>query len=109
MRRASQKELEQIIREDSTMRLTNPFTEHPQRQGVTYFEHWCFAMGIAARLLRSVAAFALHALLPCAPIARRLDLEATAAYLYERNRWIESANRSKQRKARPTFAQATVS
>ena len=71
----------------------NPFTTHPHRQGITYAEHWRFAMGIAWRLLTSVVAFALHALLPCLGIARRLDLEATAAYLDERNRWIETASR----------------
>jgi hypothetical protein len=35
----------------------NPFATHPQQQGVTYFEHWRFAMGIAYRLLTSVVAF----------------------------------------------------
>ena len=69
----------------------NPFTAHPHRQGVTYFEHWYFAMGIACRLLMSVMAFAAHAILPSISIKPHLDLEATAAYLAERNRWIESA------------------
>ena len=69
----------------------NPFTAHPHRQGVTYFEHWCFAMGIACRLLISVVAFATHAILPSISIKPDLDLEATAAYLAERNRWIETA------------------
>jgi hypothetical protein len=49
-------------------------TEHPHAQGVTYFEHWGFAIGIAWRLLRSVFAFALHALLPFITIDRQLDL-----------------------------------
>ena len=71
----------------------NPLTAHPHRQGISYFEHWQFAMGIAFRLLASVVAFALHAILPFLPIAPRLDLEATAAYLKERNRWIEAASR----------------
>lgn len=71
----------------------NPFTNHPHRQGISYVEHWWFAMGIAFRLLTSVVAFALHAILPFLPIARRLDLGATAAYLAERNRWIETASR----------------
>ena len=69
----------------------NPFTAHPHRQGVTYFEHWCFAMGIACRLLMSVMAFAAHAILPSISIKPRLDLEATAAFLTERNQWIETA------------------
>jgi len=71
----------------------NPLTTHPHRQGISYFEHWRFAMGIAFRLLTSVVAFALHAILPFLPIAPRLDLEATAAYLKERNRWIAAASR----------------
>lgn len=71
----------------------NPFTNHPHRQGISYVEHWWFAMGIAFRLLKSVVAFALHAVVPFFPIARRLDLEATAAFLAERNRWIESTSR----------------
>lgn len=69
----------------------NAFTEHPHSQGVTYFEHWGFAMGIAWRLFASVFAFTLHALLPFITIARRFDLEATSAFLLERNRFIESA------------------
>ena len=71
--------------------MMNAFTTHPRKQGVTYLEHWCFAMGIAYRLLTSVVAFALHAMLPFISIEPRLDLEATAAYLAERNRWIETA------------------
>ena len=69
----------------------NIFTDHPHEQGVTYFEHWQFAMGIAWRLLRSVVQFAVHALLPAITIERRFDLEATSAFLLERNRFIESA------------------
>lgn len=69
----------------------NAFTEHPHEQGVTYFEHWSFAMGIAWRLLCSVLAFALHALLPFITIERRFDLEATSAFLLERNQFIETA------------------
>ena len=48
-------------------------------------------MGIAGRLLASVLCFALHALLPFVTIKRRFDLEATSAFLLERNRFIESA------------------
>lgn len=69
----------------------NPFTKHPYQQGVTYIEHWCFAMGIACRLLYSVAAFVVHALFPFVSISRRLDLECTAAFIQERNDWIENA------------------
>ena len=72
----------------------NPFTAHPKQQRITYLEHWLFAMGIACRLLTSVVAFALHAMLPCIPIAPRHDLESTTAYLVARNKWIESAKES---------------
>ncbi len=82
----------------------NSFTTHPRRQGITYVEHWCFAMGIAYRLLTSVVAFAVHAILPFIPIEPRLDLESTAAYLTERNRWIETANGTVQADAPPDFA-----
>jgi len=71
--------------------MTNPFTAHPHLQGISYVEHGWFAMGIALRLLSSVIAFALHAILPFLHIAPRFDLEATAAYLAERNRWIANA------------------
>jgi hypothetical protein len=67
------------------------FTKHPYGQGISYFEHWAFAMGIAWRLLCSVMAFGIHALLPFITIERQLDLEATAAFLAERNRFIETA------------------
>ena len=66
-------------------------TRHPHQQGVTYLEHWGFAMGIAWRLLASVIAFALHALFPFITIERRFDLEATSAFLLERNNFIETA------------------
>ena len=69
----------------------NPFTRHPRRQGVTYGEHWRFAMGIAWRLSKSLVAFGVHAVLPFVSIPRELDLESTAAFLLEQNQWIESA------------------
>ncbi len=84
--------------------MMNPFATHPQQQGVTYFEHWCFAMGIAYRLLTSVVAFAVHAILPFIPIEPRLDLESTAAYLVERNRWIETAKGTVHADAQADFA-----
>jgi hypothetical protein len=84
--------------------MMNPLTTHPEQQGVTYFEHWRFAMGIAYRLLSSVIAFALHAMLPFIPIEPRLDLEATTAYLAERNQWIESAKGAVHSDARSGFA-----
>lgn len=66
-------------------------TDHPHAQGVTYFEHWGFAIGIAWRLFCSVLAFSLHALLPFITIDRKLDLEATSEFLLERNHFIETA------------------
>jgi len=69
----------------------NIFTQHPHEQGVSYFEHWVFAMGIAWRLLQSVLSFAVHALIPAITIEKRFDLEATSAFLLERNRFIEAA------------------
>jgi len=69
----------------------NPLTTHTHKQGVTYWEHWGFAMGIAYRLFVSVWAFALHAMLPFISIEPKLDLEATVAFLEDRNHWIETA------------------
>jgi hypothetical protein len=69
----------------------NPFTRHPHQQGISYAEHWLFAMGIAYRLLKSVTAFAVHALFPFVSISRELDLESTAEFITECNQWIESA------------------
>jgi hypothetical protein len=83
--------------------MMNPFINHPRKQGITYLEHWCFAMGIAYRLLVSVVAFVLHAMLPSIPIEPRLDLEATTGYLQERNRWIEAARNTAQSEARAGF------
>ena len=82
----------------------NPFTAHPQRQGITYLDHWIFAMGIAYRLLVSVVAFALHAMLPFVRITPELDLESTAAYLAERNRWVEAAGTTVPADTRRNFA-----
>ena len=67
------------------------FTKHPHEQGVSYFEHLGFAIGISGRLLVSVLAFTLHALFPFITIKREHDLEATSAFLLERNTFIESA------------------
>ena len=69
------------------------FTQHPNDQGISYFEHLVFAIGIAWRLLRSVVAFAIHAVIPCVSIEKQLDLEATSAYLLQRNDFIEAAAR----------------
>jgi hypothetical protein len=69
----------------------NPFTQHTQQQDVSYFEHFCFAMGIAWRLSGSVFAFAAHAIFPFIDIDATLDLEATADFLQKRNHWIENA------------------
>jgi hypothetical protein len=69
----------------------NPFTAHPYHRGISYLDLWCFAMGIAFRLFASVLAFAMHAIRPFIPIDPQLDLESTAAFLAERNTWIETA------------------
>jgi len=66
-----------------------PFTDHPQAQGFTYAAHFLFAAGIVLRLLQSAFAFAIHAVFPFVSIERRLDLEATSAYLLERNEYVE--------------------
>lgn len=77
-------------------------TQHPHEQGVTYFQHWAFAMGIAWRLLCSVVEFAIHALLPFITIERRFDLEATSAFLMERNHFIETAAATAHGQPEPT-------
>ena len=84
----------------------NPFTTHAQQQGVTYVEHWYFAMGIAYRLFISVITFAAHAILPFIPIKPEHDLEATVAYLNERNAWIESAKRAVHSNAKTDYLAA---
>jgi hypothetical protein len=65
------------------------FTRHPEEQGIDYLEHLHFAMGIACRLLCSVAAFALHGVFPFIGIRQDLDLEQTAIFIRDRNNWIE--------------------
>ena len=67
------------------------FTQHPHAQGVSYAEHLDFAIGIAWRLFMCVLSFTTHALFPFISINRQLDLEATSAFLLERNRFIEAA------------------
>jgi hypothetical protein len=94
----------------------NLFTMHPQQHGMTYGEHCYFAMCIAGRLLVCVVAFVVHAILPFVPIERRLDLESTAAYLAERNQWInivkariEPSERPLRVKTRPSSGGALCS
>jgi len=74
----------------------NPFTQHTKQQGVSYSEHMVFAIGIAYRLLRSVIAFTLHAVFPFFKIKVEVDLESTAAYIEERNHWIESKKSNRE-------------
>ena len=77
----------------------NIFTQHTTQQGVTYVEHLYFAMGIALRLFNSVVAFSLHAIFPFIDIKKDLDLEATARYINEQNRWIEDMKRNKYQRS----------
>ncbi len=81
------------------------FTRHPHAQGITYFGHWVFAMGIAWRLLSSVIAFALHSVLPFISIQPRLDLEAMSAFLIERNQFIQTAAATAHDQPKPGRAQ----
>jgi len=71
--------------------MMSAFFEHPYKQGLTYFLHLVFAIGIAWRLLSSVLAFSMHAVLPFISIKPRLDLEATSDFLLERNHFVETA------------------
>lgn len=80
----------------------NPFTQHTQQQGITYFEHLYFAMGIAWRLSSSAMAFAMHAIFPFIDINNVLDLEATTDFLQQRNHWIENAKLERQTKSLTT-------
>lgn len=82
------------------------FTRHPHAQGITYFGHWVFAIGIAWRLLSSVIAFALHSVLPFISIQPRLDLEAMSAFLIERNHFIETTAASAHDLPKPSRAHA---
>ncbi len=74
----------------------NIFTEHTNKQGVTYLEHLVFALNIAGRLFTSVIAFFLHGIFPFIDIRKELDLEATMQFLDEQNDWIEGMKESKQ-------------
>ena len=73
----------------------NLFTEHTHKQGLTYIQHWCFAMGVAWRLMNSIAAFIVHAIFPFIRIARKHDFEATIAFMNERNEWIAYTRKNK--------------
>jgi len=65
------------------------FTEHTEKQGVSYTEHLIFAVSIAGRLFSSAGIFLLHGIFPFIDIRKELDLEATRDYLNEQNEWIE--------------------
>lgn len=72
-----------------------PFTEHTQAQGLSYFEHWYFAIGVAWRLMNSVIAFTLHAFLPFIHIDRKLDFESMMVFINERNEWLENIKKNR--------------
>ena len=59
----------------------NTFIRQSHRPGESYTKRLVFAISIAARLTRSVVAFALHAIFPFIDIHRSLDLEATARFI----------------------------
>lgn len=74
----------------------NPSAQHAQQQGISYFEHLYFAMGIAWHLSSCVFAFAMHAVFPFTNIDATFDLDATTGFLQERNYWIENAKLKEQ-------------
>ena len=71
----------------------NVFTEHTQKQCVTYMGHLIFAIGIATRLANSVIAFTLHAIFPFIDIKKELYLEETVKFIELQNDWIEGRKR----------------
>lgn len=73
----------------------NPFTHHPQQQGISYREHLEFAVGIAVQLFITAVAFALHGIFPFIGIKPALDLEATTDFMRERSEWIENMKQKK--------------
>jgi hypothetical protein len=77
------------------------FTQHPHEQGVSYSEHLDFAIGIAWHLFMCVLSFITHALFPFITIKRQFDLEATSAFLLERNRFIEAAAANSRTRTEP--------
>ncbi len=87
-------------------------TRHPKAQGLTYLQHWRFAMRICWRLLRSALAFAIHAQLTFVTIDRGLDLEATAAFLLRCNQEVEdyaaTAPQNRAAQQEPTSALSPV-
>ena len=85
-----------INKNDYEVNEMNPFTLHTKKQGVKYVEHMVFAIGIAYRLWRSVIAFTLHAVFPFLNIKVEVDLESTAAFIEERNNWIESKKSNRE-------------
>jgi len=82
------------------------FTEHTQKQGVTYMEHLIFAIGIAKRLANCVIAFTLHAIFPFIDIKKELDLEETARFIALQNDWIESKKHETQQESELTHSPA---
>jgi len=59
--------------------------KHLQEKNMSYLEHLLFACGIGARLLLTGLVFVIHGLLPLAAIPKRLNLEETGLYLFEKD------------------------
>lgn len=68
----------------------NLFTNLPHKQGFTWWSHFCFASGIAVRLLPSAANFAVHAVIPAVPMRTSWNLEGVCQFLNERNGFVEN-------------------
>jgi len=55
--------------------MKNPFTQHPQEVGETYFQHMCAALGITGRLALATHCHLIHAVFPFIHPPLGTDLE----------------------------------
>lgn len=67
-------------------------TEHHRSEGMTYIQHFVYALTIAARMLASAACLILHSVFPFICPPRGLDMESMRDFLNEK--WSKRSNKS---------------
>lgn len=71
--------------------MKNPFTQHPNSVGETYFEHMLIALKGAYRLGMSSFLFVFHSFFTFIPVPKPYDLDSTSD-------WLNSIREKRQKK-----------
>mgnify|MGYP003112785800 CR=1 FL=1 len=65
--------------------MKNPFTNHPNSVGETWYQHFKFSISIGIRLLSSGLYFIVHSIFPFIELHKKYNLSDTSLWLHEKN------------------------